>query len=44
MDAIASFYEYGKGVERNIEEAIKWYQKASDKGNKHAKTRLSRLA
>ena len=34
----------GYGVEQNYEESLAWYQKAADKGNKHAKTRIQRLA
>ncbi|MDY2735372.1 tetratricopeptide repeat protein, partial [Intestinibacter sp.] len=43
QDNLGSFYEYGKGVEKDINKAIEWYTKAASKGNKHANTRLSRL-
>ena len=36
-------YEYAKGVEKNISEAKKWYQKAADKGHEDAKKRLKNL-
>jgi len=41
---LGSFYEYGKGVDKDVNLALSWYQKAADNGNKHARTRLSRLA
>ncbi len=30
--ALAVAYKYGKGVEQNYKEAVKWYQLASDQG------------
>ena len=44
QDNLGSFYEYGKGVEKDMEVALSWYKKAAERGNKHAKTRLQRLA
>lgn len=36
-------YEYGRGVNKNIDEAKKYYKKAADAGNENAKQALSRL-
>jgi TPR repeat protein len=36
-------YEHGEGVEKNIEEAKKWYQLASDQGLERAQARLEKL-
>jgi len=30
MIGVAYAYEFGMGVEKNIDEAIKWYEKAGD--------------
>jgi TPR repeat protein len=34
--AIGLLYKLGKGVEQDNEEAIKWFRKASEKGNKES--------
>lgn len=34
MISLAYKYEYGMGTERNIKEAIKWYNKAGDSESK----------
>ena len=34
-------YEYGEGVDKDLAEAKKWYQKAADQGDEFAKKRLS---
>ena len=44
-DASAQFnlgkaYEYGNGVPKNDESAVKWYRKAADQGNSDAEVRL----
>lgn len=36
-------YEYGNGVEANLEEAIKWYRKAAANGSRYAKVALRRF-
>ena len=36
QNRIASYYEDGEFVERNLTEAVKWYKKSADKGNPHA--------
>lgn len=36
-------YEFGKGVEKNLVEAKKWYQKAADMGDKIAKEMLEKF-
>ena len=38
------FYCYrGKGVEKNLDEAVKWYRKAAAQGNAEAKKALEKL-
>ena len=37
---IAQFYETGKGVEKNMNEAISWYSKSAEQGNLDAQLRL----
>ena len=34
QDNLGSFYEYGKGVEKDMEVALSWYKKAAERGNK----------
>ncbi len=36
-------YESGDGVIKDKEEAIKWYKKSAEQGNKDAKKALNRL-
>ncbi|CAG8500371.1 5621_t:CDS:2, partial [Acaulospora morrowiae] len=36
-------YELGKGVNKNTDEAVTWYNEASNQGNKEASTRLKAL-
>ncbi|OQS04616.1 hypothetical protein THRCLA_03163 [Thraustotheca clavata] len=38
--AVANMYISGQGVEKNISEALKWYTKASESGDMHAKSLL----
>jgi len=38
--SIAYLYHYGKGVNKNIAKAKKYYKKAASKGDKHSKRRL----
>lgn len=40
---MASFYLHGVGVEKDPEEAIKWYRKAAEQGDAEAKERLKEL-
>ncbi|MBR4255074.1 MAG: SEL1-like repeat protein [Lentisphaeria bacterium] len=39
---IAQFYETGKGVEKNMNEAISWYSKSAEQGNMDAMISLGR--
>lgn len=43
MNYIGYIYFKGKGVEKNYEEAIKWYKKAIKLGNKEAIYNLENL-
>ena len=36
-------YEDGKGVSKNLAEAVKWYRKAADQGDEDARKALERL-
>ena len=40
---IGVFYEYGHGVEKDLKEAIKWYERASSKGDGIAGECLERI-
>lgn len=40
---LALCYEYGKGVEKNKSEAIKWYRKSAEQGLSDAKKALKKL-
>lgn len=40
---VGAFYEWGNGVERNYDQAVKWFMLASDHGDAIAKLRLSWL-
>ncbi len=40
---LGNAYEYGKGVQRNFSEAIKWYKSAKNKGNPEAYLRLQNI-
>ncbi|MDH3514281.1 MAG: sel1 repeat family protein, partial [Gammaproteobacteria bacterium] len=39
--AIGRLYEKGNGVERDLETAISWYQKAADRGHADSEYRLA---
>lgn len=41
--ALGTAYALGKGTERNLEEAAKWYKKAAENGDEAASELLSRL-
>ena len=40
---IATYYEKGVGVEKNLKEAAHWYRQASEQGNEKAKEDIKRL-
>lgn len=40
---LATYYQDGEGVERNYKEAIKWYKKAADQGNRLAANKVSMM-
>ena len=35
--------EFGQGIDKNLSEAKKWYQKAADQGHEKSKERLKKL-
>lgn len=37
-------YEFGNGIEKNLQEAVKWYTTSANKGYKHAQYRLGILS
>jgi len=37
-------YESGRGVEKDEEEAVKWYRKAAEQGYEPAKAALKKLS
>lgn len=41
--ALGECYKEGFGVEKDIEEAVRWYQKAAERGSKYAQEQLSML-
>lgn len=41
--ALGECYNFGIGVEKDINEAVKWYQKAADQGKEYAEEQLSVL-
>jgi TPR repeat protein len=43
MKNLGACYEYGRGVEKNDAEAVKWYKKAAAAGNRLSKDALKRL-
>ena len=43
MVKLGSAYEYGKGVAEDLNNAIKWYHAAAEKGNKEGMINLARL-
>ena len=36
-------YYYGNGVRQDYAEAVKWYKKSAEQGNKHAQNNLDYL-
>ena len=40
---LASMYQFGNGTPIDLEEAIKWYEKAADQGNSSAQNNLALL-
>lgn len=42
LNTAAMYYE-GKGIEKNIEEALDWYQKASDQGSWEARIKIHEI-
>ena len=40
---LARMYQWGKGVEKNQEEAMKWYRRAAAQGHEKAMLALARL-
>ena len=36
QNSLGWMYENGQGVEKDLEEAVKWYRKAADQGNAYA--------
>ena len=36
-------YEYGNGVSKNIDMALKWYREAANQGDKDAKAKIKKL-
>ena len=40
MRALGAHYEFGKGVPRDLQEAMKWYERAAEQGDVEARTRL----
>lgn len=43
MYNVAQFYEYGKGVQQDYEQAEYWYKLAADNGNPYAVTAIQKL-
>ena len=43
MYNVAQFYEYGKGVQQDYEQAEYWYKLAADNGNPYAVTAIQQL-
>ena len=41
--ALGECFNFGIGVEKNIHEAVKWHQKAAERGSEYAKEQLSML-
>ncbi|EXX50137.1 hypothetical protein RirG_273700 [Rhizophagus irregularis DAOM 197198w] len=41
MNNLAIFYENGEGIEKNLEKAFHWYQKAAENGNENAMNNLA---
>ncbi|MBQ6603543.1 MAG: sel1 repeat family protein [Eubacterium sp.] len=41
FECIGYIYEHGIGVERNMEEALKWYSKPAEKGDEDAQYRVA---
>ena len=42
-EALGDLYASGKGVNKNMREAIEWYKKAAKSGSQQAKTKLDKL-
>jgi hypothetical protein len=43
MYSLGIMPENGRGVARDVSEAVQWYRKAAESGNKDAKKALARL-
>ena len=43
MALLGLCYEFGRGVDKDVKEAVKWYKKAAALGNASAKERLKKL-
>ena len=43
QSALGFMFENGRGVDKNIKEAVKWYQLAAQQDNEYAKSRLAIL-
>ena len=37
---VGEMYEFGRGVDASMDEAVKWYKLSADEGNSDAKTRI----
>jgi TPR repeat protein len=44
MPLLASFFERGLGVPKNLEDAKRWYRLAAERGDANAKAALARLS
>ena len=43
MTNLGEMYEEGRGVDKDEKEAVRWYRKAAEKGDKEAQKRLGQL-
>jgi TPR repeat protein len=43
MNNLALLYYFGKGIEKNLEKALYWFQKAAENGEKDAMINLALL-
>ena len=43
MNNLASMYETGSGMKKDLDQALKWYKKSAELGNKDAQINLKRL-
>ncbi len=44
MNNLARMYEEGLGVTRDLDEALRWYRQAADKGHEGARKSVVRLS